>query len=239
MLKKNISIITIHKGQIENLIKTLNSIDNQKVKNFKNYVISPFIPKTELKKFKKKYRKFIIGKDKSLYNAMNIGLSYTWSDYILFLNSGDHFYNKNASKIIALNLNNKCLIFKTILKFKDKTFYPNKSFFERNYYYPHPSFIRPPQLKNKILFKEKYKIDSDGYWIKKNLSFYNSKKIFKNLSVHYLGGLSTSPNINTIKYYFSTSLFNGIKEILKYLLFKLVSQKNYYQIIYKFKFNIK
>ena len=75
--KKNISIITIHKGQIENLIKTLNSIDNQKVKNFKNYVISPFIPKTELKKFKKKYRKFIIGKDKSLYNAMNIGLSYT------------------------------------------------------------------------------------------------------------------------------------------------------------------
>ena len=51
--KKNISIITIHKGQIENLIKTLNSIDNQKVKNFKNYVISPFIPKTELKKFKK------------------------------------------------------------------------------------------------------------------------------------------------------------------------------------------
>ena len=65
------------------------------------------------------------------------------------------------------------------------------------------------------------------------------QKNFKNLSVHYLGGLSTSPNINTIKYYFSTSLFNGIKEILKYLLFKLVSQKNYYQIIYKFKFNIK
>ena len=38
------------------------------------------------------------------------------------------------------------------------------------------------------------------------------QKNFKDLSVHYLGGLSTSPNINTIKYYFSTSLFNGIKE---------------------------
>ena len=36
MLKKNISIITIHKGAINNLKKTLNSIDNQKVKNFKN-----------------------------------------------------------------------------------------------------------------------------------------------------------------------------------------------------------
>ena len=239
MLKKNISIVTIHKGDTDNLRKTLNSIDNQKFKNFKNYVISPFIPKSELKKFKKKYRVFIIGRDKSLYNAMNIGLKHTWTDHILFLNSGDHFYNNKATYLIELNLNKKCLIFKTVLKFKNKNFYPKKKFFERNYYHPHPSFVRPPQLKNKIFFKEKYKIDSDSIWIKNNLSIYKSKKIFKNLSVHYLGGLSTSPNLSTIKYYFSNSVKNGLKEMFKFFLFRSLGQEKYYQLIFKFKFGLK
>jgi len=239
MLKKNISIITIHKGAINNLKKTLNSIDNQKVKNFKNYVISPFLSKQEIKKFKQKYRIFIIGKDKSLYNAMNIGLKNTWSDYILFLNSGDHFYNNNASHLIKLNLDKNCLIFKTVLKYKKRSLYPKKRFFYSNYYHPHPSFIRPPQLKQKIYFNEKYKIDADSIWVNNNISRYSSKKIFKNFSIHYLGGLSTSPNLETIKNYFSNSLYSGLKEMIKYLLFKLLGQIKYYQLIYKFKFNQK
>ena len=81
-MKNEITIITIH--SLKRLIKTLDSIDNQKIKPYKNLVIIKKIKNFDFKKYKKKYRKFIIGKDTSLYNAMNIGIKHTKKQYIIF-----------------------------------------------------------------------------------------------------------------------------------------------------------
>ena len=53
-MKNEITIITIHTGIKEELIKTLVSIDNQKVKPYKNIVIINKIKNFNFKKYKKK-----------------------------------------------------------------------------------------------------------------------------------------------------------------------------------------
>ena len=69
-------LITVHKGPIKDLIKTLKSIDNQILKPKLNVVVVRNISFYEIKLFRNKKRIFIINKDKSIYNAMNIALSY-------------------------------------------------------------------------------------------------------------------------------------------------------------------
>ena len=81
-----LTIITIHKGPIINLKKTLNSVSNQNKYPNEQIIISPKLPKYIKDNYNKKFLKFIIGKDKSIYNAMNIGLRLASSENILFLN---------------------------------------------------------------------------------------------------------------------------------------------------------
>ena len=92
MLKNKIAIITIHSGDPKDLESTLISIDRQKVKPDLSLVIIKRINNFDFKLYKKKYRRFIVGKDKSLWNAMNIGLSHTIKFNVIFLNSGDLFF---------------------------------------------------------------------------------------------------------------------------------------------------
>ena len=98
--KKPFTIITIHKGDINLLKKTIFSVDNQSNKPYRHLVISPDLKLSECKIFRKKYRSFILGQDNSIYNAMNIGLQKTKKNYVLFLNSGDCLVNKNITDYI-------------------------------------------------------------------------------------------------------------------------------------------
>ena len=88
-------IITISDGNLLSLKKTLNSINKQNYKNFKNIIIS----KKSLIKIKKKYKKnriFIFKKDYSIYEAMNHGLKKSVNKKIIFLNSGDTFSSNSS-----------------------------------------------------------------------------------------------------------------------------------------------
>ena len=92
-----------------NLEKTIKSVLSQIEKPKKFLIITPHIQNLFVKKYKKiKFIKFIVGRDKSIYNAMNIGLNLTKKNSILFLNSGDIFdknCTKIASKYLKKNLN--------------------------------------------------------------------------------------------------------------------------------------
>lgn len=237
-----IAIITIHSGDIKNLDKTLSSIDIQVVRPDLNLVIvkeKKFNPT----KFKKNYRKFIIGKDKSLWNAMNIGLKKTFKYNIFFLNSGDELFSKNSIKNLKneiLKNKNINLIFKTILKYKNMKFYPKEIFFLNKNYSPHPSFVRHPIKRHEIkFFDEKNKINADGFWMKKIRKDRKFKKINKILSIYNLGGQSSNPSIESILSLFFYNFNDGIKEVLKFILSKIFHKKQYYKIIYKPKFEIK
>ena len=242
-MENKIAIITIHNGDAKDLEITLNSIDYQKLKPNLSLVIIKKINNFNFKFYKKKYRRFIIGKDKSLWNAMNIGLRYTKKFNIIFLNSGDVFFSNRSLNYVKKNIiknQNKTLIFKTALKYKKKIFLPKDSYFVSQNYSPHPSFIRPPTFKRGInFFNEKNKINADGFWMRTIRNETGYKKIDKILSIHFLGGQSSNPTINSILQLIKYDIFGGLKEMVKFCLIKFFSQENYYKVIYHSKFKIK
>ena len=237
MLNK-LAIITVHSGCLKKLFITLNSVDTQSIKPDLHLIVC--------KKYaninnNKNYRKFIFNKDKSLYNAMNIGQSLLSNFSFLYLNSGDCFYSKNSISIIkSYNkiYQSKCLIFKTALKYNNLTFEPKNNFFYSNIFRQHPSFICPAHRKKKK-FNEEYSILSDGIWMKDLSERFGYKKINLKISILTLGGISTNPKLASIKEYFSLSLKEGLKELIKFFIKAFLSNKNFNKIILKKNFILK
>jgi hypothetical protein len=64
-------------------------------------------------------------------------------------------------------------------------------------------------------------------------------KINKNISIHSLGGVSTTPSIKTISHYFKINLILCFKEFLKFIIKKLFTNKIYFRIIYFVKYKYK
>ena len=239
---KKFSIITVHKGNIRNLSRTVDSILKQNKKPSQHIIISPKLSKNFRKNYNKKFVKYIIGKDKSIYNAMNIGLNITNNNYVLFLNSGDELNSINSIntifKIIQKNPN-YIYIFKVLMKFKDKIYIPKKSYFFSSNYFPHPGFLRPPVRNRKvILFNETFDTISDGLWMEKNLKICKFKKIDEVLVNHYLGGISSIPTYKLAIEKMKISKYRFIKEVIKIVVYKLMSNKFYYKLISLNKFKL-
>jgi hypothetical protein len=244
----NLVIITVHRGPIIFLKKTLQSIDTQILAPHHNIVVASHTSLYRTKYLKKKNRTFVINKDKSIYNAMNIALrdKVIKNNYIIFLNSGDVFLNKrsifNINKYFLLK---KIIIGSQILKLDSNFYHIRKYFFKKKNYSPHGSFLCHSSLlnlsKNEMFFNEKRLIDADGLWMSKIIN--NNKKKFikinKNITIHSLGGISTSPSIETISHYFEINLILFFKELLKFILKILLTKKIYFRVIYVLKYRYK
>ena len=239
-MKSKLAIVTVHAGDTKNLIETIKSVNSQNLKPDLHLIVSKNFD-NKILMYKKKYNKFIFKKDKSIYNAMNIGLKYTKNYFLIFLNSGDYLYSKNVIKIIKENISiykKKCLNFKTILKYEKKTFIIKDKVFSSKNFYSHPSFIRPP-VRKPIYFSENYKILSDGIWMSENRNLFGIQKINDIITVHTLGGVSSNPSFFSIKDNFKFSFKSGIKEIIKFYIKFFASNKKYYEIIFNRNYIIK
>jgi hypothetical protein len=237
-MPNKLAIITVHSGCLKKLFLTLQSINTQSIKPDLHLIIS--------KKYininnSKSYRKFIFNKDKSLYNAMNIGQALSGNFAFLYLNSGDYFYSKHSISIIKRYNEmypNKCKIFKTVLKYNNLTFEPNNNFFYSNNFRQHPSFVCPGH-RSKTKFNEGYSILSDGIWMQNQSKRFGYKKINFKTSVLSLGGMSSNPKLFSIKEYFSFSIKEGSKELLKFFVKLIFSKNNFYKIVLRKNFFLK
>ena len=234
------AIVTVHAGDLKNLNKTIKSVNEQSIKpNLHLIIVKNYNPL--ILKNKKKYNQFIFNKDKSIYNAMNIGLKYTKEYAVMFLNSGDIFYSINTIKLIKKKIriyNKNCLLFKTNLKYGKNIFSIKGKIFDKENFYSHPSFIRPPDKKI-INFCENLKILADGIWMKKNAKKFGIKKIKNVSTTHILGGVSSNPSLYSIKDNFKFSFITGIKESIKFIMISIFKKERYYEIIYKNNFEKK
>jgi hypothetical protein len=244
----NLVIITVHSGPIIFLKKTLQSIDTQIVAPHHNIVVASRTSLYRTKYLKKNNRTFVINKDKSIYNAMNIGLrdKVIKNNYIMFLNSGDIFLNKRSIfDIKKYFLLKKTIIASQILNLESNYYQIKKYFFLKKNYSPHGSFLCHSSLlyssKKSIFFDEKRLIDADGLWMSRIINNNKKKfiKIYKNITIHALGGISTRPSIKTISHYFKINLFLCLKEFIKFILRILVTNKFYFRLIYFIKYKYK
>jgi len=96
------SIITVVLNGEKYIEKTIKSIISQSYKSYEHIIIDGGSTDKTLniiKKYKKKITKIISKKDKGIYDAFNIGMSYAKGDYICFVNSDD-VLKRNALKTI-------------------------------------------------------------------------------------------------------------------------------------------
>ena len=238
---KDIHIITITDGNINSLNLTLNSVDKQKYKNYKNLIISKVKLKALDKKFKNTRRIFYYKKNSSIYEAMNLGLKKSESKYLIFLNAGDTFASKSSLQKISkiINNNNKsksCLMLISILKNNKDYFIPKKKTFFSKDFLTHSSFIRP-EIKKDLGFNVKNQVTADGLWMENNIKKFNIKKIYSVLTIFYLGGVSNLPSKRSLKMKANTGMISIIKELLKFSLLKIVGKDSFYKIIYYFKYD--
>ena len=169
MDKYIISIIIVSLNTKTEFLKTLNSIKNQKFYNYEVIVIdgdSTDGTVKEIKNNKKFITKYIIGKDKGIYDAMNKGIKLASGDWIMFLNSGDMFFDNFVLQKLKINsLKNKEVVFgDTVVDNKDIKYLVNSKMFDSKTIimpFCHQSSLVKRDILKKNNFSLKYKFSSD------------------------------------------------------------------------------
>ncbi len=102
-----ISVITINYNDLEGLIKTVNSVVAQTFKNVEFILVDGASTDGSAEYVKSNASHFtywVSEPDSGIYNAMNKAIKMATGDYLIFMNSGDYFYNQNVLSEIADSL---------------------------------------------------------------------------------------------------------------------------------------
>ncbi len=95
-----LSIITINLNNKIGLLKTIDSVIQQKGYDLLEFIIVDGLSSDGsleiISCYESKISKVIIEKDTGIYNAMNKGLIHSTGEYLLFLNSADVLYDNNT-----------------------------------------------------------------------------------------------------------------------------------------------
>lgn len=200
-----LSIITINYNDVIGLQRTLDSVTGQSYSEFEYIIIdggSTDGSKELIEKYTDKITYWVSEPDRGIYHAMNKGIEKANGEYLLFMNSGDLFYNTDILKENINFLTDFDLIyFDTLIIDDDKQYVKVfKSDLSIDYLFndtiPHQGTFIKKSLFSKVgLYDETLKIVSDWKFfllalIKQNCSY---KKIETILSIYYLGGMSSMP----------------------------------------------
>jgi len=165
-----ISIITVTYNRARYLEKTINSVINQKYKNYEYIIIdggSTDCTKDVIRKYKNYIDVIISAKDKGIYDAFNKGIKLASGKFIGIINSDD-VYTKNALQYVVnyyRKNRNIDFIFGAVKKHY-KTLYgfkPWKIFYTWGFYSSHSTgfFIKKESANIIGEYNLKYKFSSD------------------------------------------------------------------------------
>lgn len=183
-----ISIITVNLNNLKGLKRTINSIKSQDNKNYEHLVIDGLSSDGSVDYIKKNIRKknYLIEKDKGIYDAMNKGIKLSSYDYIIFLNSGDTFYDNNviSTYVSKIELSTDLIFGNLNICNKNKIIrrYISRDLSIKNlscgFMPATPTILFKKMLFNNVgLFSLDYKIASDFDWLVRLMNSYEPKVI--------------------------------------------------------------
>lgn len=172
MMPQKISIITINYNNIKGLEKTIKSIIHQTQNHYEFIIIdggSTDGSKELIERHSEKINYWVSEPDSGVYNAMNKGIKVATGDFVIFMNSGDAFYeNTVLEKVNSLLVDEFDIYYGDNYKVKQnskrKKTYPEKLSFSFFYYScinHQATFIRRQLFFDYFLYNEKFKIVSD------------------------------------------------------------------------------
>ena len=259
--KPKISIITIVKNGMPNLIDNLESFKKQKYKNKELIVVYSKSEDKTLKilKSSKSIKKIIYQKKPNLYGAINLGLKNTSGDVIGILHSDDIFFSSKSLEIVMKSyikdkfdiaygniLISKKNNFKNILRnWKSKPF--KRNYLKYGWMPPHVSMFISKKNKN-MMYNENYKISADYLYILKIL---DKSKIIKYIdsyiTIMRTGGISTNHILKLkedlsitkkyFKHYYITVFLKIVRKFIQYKSLKINFDKNYINLFTNKKYN--
>jgi putative colanic acid biosynthesis glycosyltransferase len=105
-----ISVITVVFNGSDCIERTVKNVLSQTYENIEYIVIDGNSTDTTISIIKKhNVDQFIVEPDKGIFDAMNKGISVATGDYVIFMNCGDVFHNKNTLSNIVKPLNKNVL----------------------------------------------------------------------------------------------------------------------------------
>ena len=225
-----ITVITINLNNRLGLQKTIDSVFGQNYPSIEYIVIDGGSVDGSfeyLQSIKSKLAYCISEKDKGIYDAMNKGIIRARGEYLLFLNSGDCFYDTTSLSCLVNNICNEGIVYGKMGMYVNGSLqtkaYPYKlslAYFRYDTI-PHQSAIIKKDLFDKFgYYKTHFKIVSDWAFfvdciIKGKVKY---KYVDQVISIFDLNGISSQPSSNKIirkeinehlkkKYWFSYQYF--------------------------------
>lgn len=196
-----LSIITINLNNAEGLSDTIESVKKQKLSL--EFIIVDGGSKDGstmvIEQQKNHISKAVIGSDRGIYDAMNIGLKHAKGKYVLFLNSGDVLIDQIPEGLLKFK-NEDFIIFGTDLNngYQKITTEPILPFIKA-FSLPHQStFIKRKLFNVWGNYNVNYKVVGDFEWFCRVFTQSNPSRILKNdlLVKMQPGGISSYPNCN-------------------------------------------
>lgn len=111
------SIITINLNNRKGLRKTIESVVSQTYKDYEYIVIdggSTDGSEEVVKEYENRVSYWVSEPDNGIYNAMNKGIFQARGEYLIFMNSGDEFYDKNVLQSIVSMLDKDIVVGKVM-----------------------------------------------------------------------------------------------------------------------------
>jgi len=262
-----ISIITINYNNRTGLLKTINSVAGQNNSQYEFIVVDGLSNDGSIEvieEYKNIFAKVIIEKDNGIYDAMNKGLKEASGDFVLFLNSGDIFFDENSLLNFVSNITRKERLYfaRAMVQYKDVSWFVPNSGIKKNKInkciirnYPIHQTVLCPKIYYKINhYQPELIVASDHDYIFRCIKKYGYYFIDEICINFELGGVSTYPD-TLIKVFslikddlenadiFLKNIFHKsiivLKYAGKYILIKIIRNKTVYFKIVRFAAKIK
>lgn len=211
-----ISIITINYNNFEGLKKTVESVINQTYGNIEYIVIdgsSTDGSAEYIKQMSPYFHYWVSEPDNGIYGAMNKGIAKATGDYVLFLNSGDAFFESDTLKKVNSYLRHRqnidVLHGKAIFNDVEQTFSQevgtnifSVSSLLVNALAHQSTYYKVDSFKKVGLYDESYRVLGDHEWntralMKCNLLFH---KLDYHCSICTYGGVSENLSLRELEW---------------------------------------